>query len=314
MASLAGIHTATIEQEEEAHLSRKMFTDAPETCSVRQLEILNRDLNFFPQHLIRSATPQIRSSPPPPLTIHIPAASDPYNSPFSSPSNNLIPFNQIAGIDSSPMDTRFKSTYPENSRQQTSLSSVGTVSTTRSSSSVVPLRIKYGMPKSPQKYRRQASYSSCNSEKPTRPGSRPSMPPAAFWKYAAEQQMQGDSPGTLQSWQIASNAERRESSIFPSPILATPRENAHTWNKKERQGNDGATRKTSYESGRRGVSDIHDDYSPAADIRLERIWQGSRAYRIANGEGGNSRPQSKRLVKKRPLQDAEPRHEHESRT
>lgn len=54
---------------------------------------------------------------------------------------------------------------------------------------------------------------------PTRPESRPVMPPAAFWKYAIDRQSVDTSPGILQSWQLAGDRRSLPSSVGQLPPL-----------------------------------------------------------------------------------------------
>ena len=58
---------------------------------------------------------------------------------------------------------------------------------------------------------------------PTRPESRPVMPPAAFWKYAIEKQsVDMPSPGILQRWQLEGDRRSLPSSIGRSPPPVPP--------------------------------------------------------------------------------------------
>lgn len=121
------------------------------------------------------------------------------------------------------------------------------------------------VPKIPQQFRWHNRNNSWADPKPTRPESKPSMPPAAFWMYAAERQTREALPGSLQSWQVNSDGRRFDPSIKRPPISAKGPEKAAN-KESTTQWTNLATR-ISYENSE--PADFHDD-----DPRYPNISRG----------------------------------------
>ena len=90
----------------------------------------------------------------------------------------------------------------------------------RSSSDGLQSESKSQIPQLPEMHHRSSIQSLSDNQKPSRPSSRPSMPPSAFWHYVVTQQTQVSSPGTLQSWQRESDEREREISAYPHTIIS----------------------------------------------------------------------------------------------
>lgn len=204
------------------------------------------------------------------------------------------------------------SSSSNHSRNANSLSSINDIfghnrkknASSATDTSTVPL-----VPKISEKHRRVSLYSFQHGGKPLRPSSRPSMPPAAFWRYVAEKQASGASSGMLPSWQIACDRRKREQSMCRYPIIATRPEQVVTRNKRLHHGNDRVARRRSYESIRKGIIDV-DIYSDGISCPdLGGGWRGPgrRMEMEVQSRDVNRRSQSRRLVKKRQPWDAEPR-------
>lgn len=167
------------------------------------------------------------------------------------------------------------------------------------------------VPKILENYRRNEFDGSQHGGQPSRPSSRPSMPPAAFWRYAAEKQASRASSESLQSWQLDSERRKREPSICRYPIIPTRPETAATCNKRVHHSNHRASRRRSYESIRKGIGipdvDVYSDNMLCTDLGEVRGWEDRRAAMEVQHRAVNWRSQSKRLVKKRQPWDAEPR-------
>ena len=175
-------------------------------------------------------------------------------------------------------------------------------SSRRRSSSAPQFWKKPNSPKFPRNYRPQTYQGPLIDAKPARPGSRPSMPPAAFWQYAADQQTRGISPGRLQSWQIDRDKKRRESSISRYPVVPTiPHKAAFRMEDKAQRMTRTPT-KVPYESliG----STVDDDAFDILDSNVvgEQM-RDAKEPRVERRLEKNSATEARRsrLVKKRPL-------------
>lgn len=160
--------------------------------------------------------------PPPPNMTGFLGQSD-------SPLPRSIPARRptvISSCSSQYSDHSSLSRYTRSHRRYSSLSTVGSAASNLSrKSSVRNSRIvRYPIkptdtPNIPDKYCHIVNH--CNGGTPMRPISRPRMPPGAFWKYVAEQQRRRsrEVPGTLQSWQLASERQGLQGSMRPSAIF-----------------------------------------------------------------------------------------------
>lgn len=132
----------------------------------------------------------------------------------------------ISACSSQYSDHSSLSRYTRSHRRYSSLSTVGSATSNLSRKSSVrnsrivryPIK-RTDAPKMPEKYRHIVNR--CNGGTPMRPISRPRMPPGAFWKYVAEQQRRRsrEVPGTLQSWQLASDRQGLQASMHPSAVV-----------------------------------------------------------------------------------------------
>lgn len=160
--------------------------------------------------------------PPPPnrmAFLEQPDSPIPHSLPTRSPT-------VISACSSQYSNHSSLSRYTRSHRRYSSLSTIGSVASNLSrKSSVRNSRIvrypteRTDAPKIPDKYRHIVNH--CNGGKPMRPISRPRMPPGAFWKYVAEQQRRRsrEVPGTLQSWQLASDRQGLQASMHPSAVF-----------------------------------------------------------------------------------------------
>ena len=137
----------------------------------------------------------------------------------------------------------------------------------RSLESVLPMGSRPQVPKIPEKYRNQAAQDICNEGKPTRPESKPSMPPAAFWKYVAEQQAQGTSPGMLQSWQLKGD-QRRGEPKNSYPAMRTLPGSVATRKERMNQPSAKTGRKDSFETCTADVACLSDNAGMSSPVHI----------------------------------------------
>ena len=307
-ASLCGIHNGPNEAEDEDHLSWKLFTAEMDTSSFEQPGFTSREADHFPQWSyqnatpIQSATPLIRAPRLPRLQCQIPARPEqpvsffPYSTPTRSQSDKPI----WSPILPSPI-VLSKSVHSRHASSLSPVSSLSRNSTIRSPSSTKPK-----VPRIPKQYRSQSNYGSPIDGTPTRPNSRPSMPPAAFWKFAAEQQVCRVSEGGLQTWQTDNNTKIREPSVYRYPIIGRPQEKPANRNRRTRQSSTRSVRGQSCNRVETRISNISDDAGPRAEPgpgNLSELREPQPKLDRGEKEG---RPQSKRLIKKRQPWDTEP--------
>ncbi len=296
-ASLQGVHDISINEEDNHHLPRKVSIVTIEGSSFGQPAI--------PHWPSQSATPITRSS----LTLPLPTkmtAPEPALSPqIQSPPKRRRASDSTGLSNYSTGLSFWRSTRWH---RASSLSSVGTSvgkisrkSSIRSSRSTAHLIHRPEMPNIPQKYRHTVHPVTCSGGKPMRPASRPSMPPAAFWKYVAEQQERIAVPGTLQSWQLAIDT-MSEPSACRTTVRASLPENSAARNKSLHKSNQWVRKRRSYESVWKGIIDIYEHDLPYPGTGRERI--GKFDSLEAGRHGGEKRRhvRGKRLVKKTSLQ------------
>ncbi|KAI4265213.1 MAG: hypothetical protein L6R38_009584, partial [Xanthoria sp. 2 TBL-2021] len=120
---------------------------------------------------------------------------------------------------------------------------------------------KPALPAVPKKYL-HPSHSLRGGSRPVRPGSRPAMPPAEFWKYADKQRMRNTYVSTSDSHKVLhgsiKRAEKREPSVCRYPILATPAKPVCRTRRATVQSETAHIKNPSYESVRKGPLDNTD--------------------------------------------------------
>lgn len=224
-ASLQGVHNRLNSEEDRDHTSRKASIMEARTSSLGRPLIPSLDTHVPAVWASQSPITPIMESPllpPPPNRTGFLEQSDslmPHSIPLRRPT-------VISACSSQYSDHSSLSRYTRSHRRYSSLSTVGSAVSNLSRKSSVrnscigryPIK-PTDTPNIPDKYRHIVNQ--CNGGTPMRPISRPRMPPGAFWKYVAEQQRRrsGEVPGTLQSWQLASDRQLLQSSMHPSAIF-----------------------------------------------------------------------------------------------
>lgn len=298
------------DHDERDQLSRKLSVSGLDAHSRKQPEPFRQDLDDYFCWPPRRASPQIRVLPPTPPPFQ--TQTQPGLHEWSTSQPHFVDSrNQIIRT-MSPIYSHAKSS--SNSAPLNHANSRGSSSDIlrhfkmENVSSAMDTGTASDMPKISENPRSSA-HSPQHAGKPLRPISRPSMPPAAFWRYAAEKQAGRASPGRLQSWQFNSDERKREPSICRYPIIPTRPETAVTRKKRVHHANDRAERRRSYENVRKGILDI-DIYSDDilySDFRDGWDWNGRRVEMQVQDSHVDRRNQSKRLVKKRQPRDMKPR-------
>lgn len=132
---------------------------------------------------------------------------------------------------------------------------------------------------------------------PTRPESRPVMPPAAFWKYAIEKQsVEAPSPGILQRWQLEGDRRSLPSSIGRSPPPVPPASiRGLTPNGRARSRSDKGKGKSSLDSVERRT--FHRQFEGPHTEQFDGITWEIAVPPLAQARGKER--QSRKLVKKR---------------
>lgn len=144
---------------------------------------------------------------------------------------------------------------------------------------------------------------------PIRPGTKPSMPPAEFWKYTEKQHMRLNSLGhssTFRTWstpRIAKPFMRREPSLCRYPILPLPPQPVCRTRRATVHSETAHIKSASYESIRKGSLLTFDSVNDLChmihkDTQLERAGTDRRS----NGQRRSQR-QSRTLTKKRQPDD-----------
>ena len=131
---------------------------------------------------------------------------------------------------------------------------------------------------------------------PTRPESRPVMPPAAFWKYAIEKQsIDTTSPGILQRWQLQGDRRSLPSSVGRSSPVPTSSTRGVTPNGRAKGRSDKAKGKRSLDSLERRT--FHRQIEGPVTEHFDGITWEIAGSPLAQPRGKER--QSRKLVKKR---------------
>lgn len=305
--SLLGAHDTFNDPDDQDQLSKEHSIGEVETYSHEQPEPPTQDPDDSSYWSPQCATPQSRVSQPWPPYFQAQIRPEPQEWSSSSQPNSTVSRNQIVRTISSAHSCARSSSSSTHSREANSRSSTSDAfrhSNMKNASSAMNTSTPSWL-KVSKKYRRTSLRGFQHDGTPSRPSSRPSMPPAAFWRYAAEKQAGRASSRRLQSAQIDIEGTEREPSMFRYPIFATRPEAATTLNKRVHHGNNRAVRRPSYESIRKGIFeiDIYNDDFLCPDLGDGWGWAGAEVQ----NRHVSLRRQSKRLVKKRQLWDAEPR-------
>ena len=310
-ASLQGTHDPLIDQEDQDQLSRKHSIGEVKTYSYEEPETSGQDPDVGFGWLSQCATPQIRVFPPTPPHFQPQIPSESIECSSLSKPCSTVSCNPSVKTTSSIYSHARSSTSSAHSPNANIPSSTNIFLDTKmeNASSVMHPSIVPNVTRSSQRYRRGSLYSSQRGGKPSRPSSRPSMPPAAFWRYAAEKQAGAASPGSFQNWQSGSYSKKREPSICRYPIMTTRPESALTRNNRVHHRNDRAAKRRSYESIRKGILDIesYGDEVQCPNLDGGRGWKGRKVETEVRTREVSRRGERKRLVKKRQPWDAEPR-------
>lgn len=301
-----------IDQEDQDQLSRKHSIGEVETYSYKEPETFGQDPDNGFGWLSQCATPQIRVFPPTPP--HFPTQTRPESIEWSSPSQpySAVSYNQSVRTTSSIYSharLSASSAYSRNANIPSSTSDIFADTKMKNASSAMDPSTAPNVPNISQKYGRSSLHGSQRGGEPTRPSSRPSMPPAAFWRYAAEKQAGAASPGSFQNWQSDSDSKKREPSICRYPIVTIRPESALTRNNRVHHRNNRAAKRRSYESIRKGILDVEHYGEEVLCPNLDGGWgwEGRKVEIEVRNRDVSRRAQRKRLVKKRQPWDAEPR-------
>lgn len=313
--SLQGTHDTLNDQEDQVQLSRKPSIGEVETYSHTPPEPFSQDPDDFFCWSPQCATPQTRAFPPTPSHFQTQMRPEPHEwssspQPYSAVSRNPT-MREISSI-YSHANSPSSSTHSRHANSMNSTRDIYRHTTMKkiSSASTAP-----SAPKVSQLFRRNSLHGFQRGQKPSRPSSRPSMPPAAFWRYAAERRAGEASPVSLQCWQLESDGRKREPSMCRYPIITSRPVSAATRQKRVHHSNYRAVRRRSYESIRKGISDLdvysHDALCP--DLGDGWDWEGTRLEMEVQNKGISRRSGGNRLVKKRQPWDAEPRRKSRNR-
>lgn len=219
--SLQGTHDTLNDQEDQVQLSRKPSIGEVETYSHTPPEPFSQDPDDFFCWSPQCATPQTRAFPPTPSHFQTQMRPEPHEwssspQPYSAVSRNPT-MREISSI-YSHANSPSSSTHSRHANSMNSTRDIYRHTTMKkiSSASTAP-----SAPKVSQLFRRNSLHGFQRGQKPSRPSSRPSMPPAAFWRYAAERRAGEASPVSLQCWQLESDGRKREPSMCRYPIITS---------------------------------------------------------------------------------------------
>lgn len=312
--SLQGAHDTFNDPDDQDQLSKEHSVGAVETYSHEQPEPFSQDPDDSSSWPPQCATPQSRVSQPRPPYFQAQIRPEPQEWSSSSRPNSTVSRNQIIRTISSAHNCARSSSSSTHSRQANSRSSTSDAfrhTNVKNASGAMTTGTPPAVLKVSKQHRRISLRGFQHDGKPSRPSSRPSMPPAAFWRYAAEKKAGRASFRRLQSAQIDIEGTEREPSMFRYPIFATRPEAATTLNKRVHHSNNRAVRRPSYENIRKGICeiDIYNDDSLCPDPGDGWGWAGAdrRLQMEVQNRHVSLRRQSKRLVKKRQPWEAEPR-------
>lgn len=251
----------------------------------------------------------------PPLRFQLPATSEEKEEDLlalTSPSRPLLTRSQTCA-------TRSSSTYSRNtacsgstvSRKPSTLSSLSSHSLRgrmrNSPTKQVQSVQRASVPTLPARYRHR-SHSLRNGGRPVRPGSRPSMPPAEFWRYAERQQMRLTYISNSESYKTQRTAKpgitKREPSVCRYPIIAPPAMPVCRTRRATIHSETAHIKSASYESLRKGTLENVNSEKPLAFIgrrsthMFDVPMDGTTAGRC-HGETGPKTRISRTLTKKR---------------
>ncbi|MCJ1426178.1 hypothetical protein MMC29_004081 [Sticta canariensis] len=311
-ASLQGTQDPLIDQEDQDQLSRKHSIGEVEAYSHEEPETFGQDPGDGFGWLSQCATPQIRVFPPTPPHFQTQMRPEPIewsslSQPYSAVSCNPSVRTTSSIYSHARLST--SSVHSRNANIPSSTSDIFLDTKTKYASGAMDPSTVLNVPRISQKYRRDSLHGSQRGGKPSRPSSRPSMPPAAFWRYAAEKQAGAAFPGSFSNWQSNSHSKKREPSICRYPIITTRPESALTRNSRVHHRNNRAAKRRSYESIRKGILDIENygDEILCPNLDGERAWEGREVETEVRNREVSRRGQRKKLVKKRQPWDAERR-------
>lgn len=298
---LQGTHDALNDQEDQVQLSKKPSIGEVEIYSHKPPEPFSQDPDDFFCWSPQYAAPQPRAFPPPPLHFQKQMPPEPHErssspQPYSAVSRNPT-ISEMSSIYSHANSTS-SSTH---SRHANSMSSTRDICRHITMKKVSRASTAPNAPKVSQTYRRNSLLGFQRGQKPSRPSSRPSMPPAAFWRYAAERRAGEASPVSLQCWQLENDGRKREPSMCRYPIITSRPETAATRQIRAHHSNYRAARRRSYESIRKGIPDldIYSDDVLCPDLGDGWDWKGRRFEMEVQNKDVSRRSGGNRLVKKR---------------
>ena len=195
----------------------------------------------------------------PPLKFQRQSAHEPSLPQFSTPTRPLLSRSRTMTTNSSSEYSRntYSSSVSRLSRHPSTMSSFSSLSCTPTSEcapwSTMRMATKPAVPTIPEKYDYK-DHKHNNRMRPTRPGSRPAMPPADFWKYASKQQIRSTSSGYPHPTIAAYETTSREPSVCRYPILMAPKRPVLKTSAATVSSEIAQIRDKSYESLRKGGS------------------------------------------------------------
>lgn len=309
LVSLFGIYRALRNRNDEHPVSEKRIDDSKHGSVTTQVSELLPSEYLYPDRADTQASWR------PHTNFQFPGKAPPRGSlkishPYPIPTNNEsspypVPTDGVAGINSSPVcESPTANSIASHSRQMSNLSSTGRVShqsPRRSLSDVIPLGRTSNVSTTSDRTQHHVAKESI-PPLPTRPISRPVMPPAAFWRYAVDKQAVGISPGILQGWQLDRDRQSWPPSTERSPTIPTPPKKAATVQGRVNRRSGQSKRKASSDSLKRRTAESRESTTECIEGITWEIAGGRPSTQDReNVQVKDSRKgQGRKLVKKRP--------------
>ena len=245
----------------------------------------------------------------PPLRFQLASTRADHSAQLISPSDFSLARRRTCDTSSSSRYSRTRSASLSTlSRHPSTISSISN-QTINSQTRIVstkdtPPTSKPALPAIPKKYL-HASHSLRGGGGPVRPGSRPAMPPAEFWKYADKQRMRNTYVSTSESHKTHCSIDRsdkREPSVCRYPILATPAKPVCRARRATVQSETGHIKNPSYESVRKGPLDRNSrirSMASVAEIGVANNVATDERGKRCSSKVGPKRRESRTLTKQR---------------
>lgn len=261
--------------------------------------VISQVSEVLPPSYLKTKRASAKSSWRPHTHFEFPGKAPPRGSlrishPYPIPTNDAVESITLPAIQRSPS----LSSIASHSRQwgnESTNSRTSPKSPRKSLSNSIPVGRTSNVSAAQHPYQQHIAKGSA-SKLPTRPESKPAMPPAAFWRYAIEKQSIDVSPGILQKWQLESDRWSLPSSIGRSSPIPTPSTKAVTLDGRVKRRSDRAKKKRSLESLERRT--FHRQMEGSSTECIDGITWEIAGGRPVTQDRENKR-HSRKLVKKR---------------